>query len=641
MRGIIATEADRTPTASGTLTRRDRSFTKEPTMPAPPFRTARLRRIAVGAASIAFAYGAAAQAPARPGAPASAASAAPTSKVENSDLDARLFYQLLIGEIQLREGEAGTAYQVMLDAARRTKSEEVFRRATDIALQARAGEQALTAVQAWRAALPESTEALRYQAQLLVAMNRPAESQEPLAELLRLTPVPQRPALITALPRFFARSADRKASAELVAQVLKPYLDEPGTQTAARVALGRSWLAALDTGKALDLARRAHAADPTAEGPALLALEMLPGTPAAEAVVSGYIVARPDDINMRLLYVRSLTGSQRYAEAIDHLERLTKSDPQLAPPWLTLGALHLELKHPKDATAALLQYVKLVEGGSPVTVGASAPAQQDGEEAPASTSQALTQAWLLLAQAAEEEKDYPAAEAWLAKIDNPQRALEVQLRRASMLARQDRLNEARELIRRVPEQTPADARAKLLAEAQLLRDRKAWSEAEKVLAAANTQFPDDVDLLYEQAMMEEKLDRLDEMERLLRRVIALKPDHQHAYNALGYSLAERKIRLPEARELIVKALELSPGEPFITDSLGWVEYRMGNSEEALRLLRGAYQSRPDPEIAAHLGEVLWATGRAEEARRVWREGRSRDATNDVLKETLARLRVEL
>ena len=162
-----------------------------------------------------------------------------------------------------------------------------------------------------------------------------------------------------------------------------------------------------------------------------------------------------------------------------------------------------------------------------------------------------------------------------------------------------------------------------------------------MLVAANQQFPDDVDLLYEQAMMDEKLDRLDDMERLLRRVIALKPDHQHAYNALGYSLAERKIRLPEARQLILKALEISPGEPFITDSLGWVEYRLGNSDEALRLLRRAYEARPDPEIAAHFGEVLWAAGQVEEARRVWREGRSRDAGNDVLKETLARLRVEL
>ena len=140
-----------------------------------------------------------------------------------------------------------------------------------------------------------------------------------------------------------------------------------------------------------------------------------------------------------------------------------------------------------------------------------------------------------------------------------------------------------------------------------------------MLAAANQRFPDDADLLYEQAMMAEKLGQLDEMEALLRRVIALKPDHAHAYNALGYSLADRNLRLPEAKALIERALQLTPGDPFITDSLGWVEFRLGNRDEALRLLRQAYKARPDAEIGAHLGEVLWAMGQRDEARRIWAE----------------------
>jgi Flp pilus assembly protein TadD len=170
---------------------------------------------------------------------------------------------------------------------------------------------------------------------------------------------------------------------------------------------------------------------------------------------------------------------------------------------------------------------------------------------------------------------------------------------------------------------------------------KQWREANDVLAAANQKFPDDADLLYEQSMMAEKLNRMDEMEKLLRRVMELKPEHHHAYNALGYSLAERNLRLVEARDLIKKALELAPGDPFITDSLGWVEYRMGNREEALRLLQQAYKSRPDVEIGAHLGEVLWVSGQRDEARRVLRNANSKDNTNDVLKETLARLQVDL
>jgi Flp pilus assembly protein TadD len=139
----------------------------------------------------------------------------------------------------------------------------------------------------------------------------------------------------------------------------------------------------------------------------------------------------------------------------------------------------------------------------------------------------------------------------------------------------------------------------------------------------------------------EKMDRLDEMEGLLRRVIGMKPDNAHAHNALGYSLADRSQRLPEARQLIQRALELSPGDPFITDSLGWVEFRMGNLVEALRLLQQAYAARPDVEIGAHLGEVLWALGRHSEARRIWAESKGRDAANDVLRETLARLKVDL
>ena len=570
-----------------------------------------------------------------------------TNKVENSNLDAPLFYQLLLGEIELRDGQAGTAYQLILDAARRSKDEQLFKRATEIALQTRAGDQALAAAVAWRQALPDSQDAMRYQIQLLVALNRLPEVEEPLMSLLRQGPRPALPSMLEAVPRFLARATDRHATAVLVERALQPFVDAPDTRTSALVAIGRSWLLADDRANALAALRRASDADPSAEGPALLALDMLPATTEAEAIVTRQLLAKPLSPTVRLLYVRTLATSQRLAEATKQVQILTQAEPNLAPPWLTLGALQLEMRHPKEASAALQTYVRLVEGGAPVNFAGAAPAPAaadaggDEDDTPPNTTSALTQAFLLLAQAAEQEQDFAGAERWLARIDSPQRALEVQARRASLLARQGKMTAARELIRRVPEQSPGDARAKLLAEAELLRDRKMWSEAEQVLAQANKAFPDDIDLLYEQAMLDEKLDRLDVMERLLRRVIELKADHQQAYNALGYTFAERKIRLPEARALIQKALELSPGEPSITDSLGWVEYRLGNRDEAIRLLRGAYQARPDPEIGAHLGEVLWSAGQSDEARRVFREARSRDAQNDVLRETLARLRVDL
>jgi Flp pilus assembly protein TadD len=579
--------------------------------------------------------------------PVAFAQSVPVAAVDNSALDAPLFYQLLLGEIQVRNGDTATGYQLLLDAARRSKDEAVFRRVTDIALQARAGDQALAAVLAWRTAVPQSQEALRYHVQMLIALNRVGEAEEPLATLLRQAPRTALPAMLDAVPRFLGRSNDRSGVASLMERTLKPYADAADTRSAALVAIGRGWLAASDPNKALAYAQRAAAASPGADGPALLALDLLPATADAEAIVKARMAAAPAaPAAVRLLYVRTLAASQRLGDASEQVALLTRSEPTLAPPWLTLGALELELRHPVEATAALQTYVRLVEGGAAVTIGPApvvpaAVATDDDDDTPTTAGSALTQAWLLLAQAAEQQRDFAGAERWLARIDNPQRALEVQARRASLLAKQGKMAEARQLIRRAPEQTATDARAKLVAEAELLREAKQWGEAEKVLAQANKAYPDDTDLLYEQAMAEEKLNRLDDMEKLLRRVIALKPDHHHAYNALGYSLAERKIRLPEARSLIQKALELSPGEPFITDSLGWVEYRLGNRDEAIRILRLAYQSRPDPEIAAHLGEVLWSAGQTDEARKVWREGRARDSANDVLRETLARLRVDL
>jgi tetratricopeptide (TPR) repeat protein len=567
------------------------------------------------------------------------------SEVDNSKLDAALFYQLLIGEIELRSGEAGTAYQVLLDAARKSKDPQLFRRATDIALQGRAGDQALLAATAWRTTLPTSVEAHRYVIQLLVILNRVPETADVMKSLLNLTPATELVGQINDLPRFFSRASDRSAAAKTIEQALRSYAgptNAPSVQNAVMVTQGRSLLMAGDAAGALALAQRAHAQSSNAEAPALLALELMPGSVGAEAVVQSFLKSKPQSDDIRIVYSRVLTSSQRLADALVQIEAVTRSQPQQAAPWLMQGALQLELRQPQDATTSLTQFVNLTQADSNTSatrLPAPSAAEEGDEAAPA--DQGLTQAWLMLAQAAEQQKNSAAAEAWLAKITNPAQALAVQTRRASLLAKQGQVSQARELIRKTPELSETDGRAKVLAEVQLLRDLKMWSEAATLLKAANQKYTDDIDLIYEESMIAEKLNRLDDMERLLRRVMVLKPDHQHAHNALGYSLAERNLRLPEAKALILKALEIAPGEPFITDSLGWVEYRLGNRTESLRLLRGAYQSRPDVEIAAHLGEVLWVNGERDEARRVLRDAKTRDAGNEVLTETLARLKVDL
>lgn len=604
---------------------------------APMHRTRRARLLALST-SLALAFGCACG-PAAAQADTVATVEKPSDKPPaNSNLDAPLLYQILIGEIELSGGQPGTAFEVILDAARRTRSEQLFRRAVDIALQARAGEQALAATRAWRNVSPSSLDAARSEVQILAALNRLVDAAGPLRSLIQLTAAEDRAALITALPRAVQRAEDKTRAAFLLDDVLAPYRNDPALALPVQLAIGRAWLAAGDADKAMDLARSAQRLDGKATGAAALALELMARKPEAEALVTAYLQSAKPEPAVRLGYARVLTTAQRYVDAIKQLDIVTREQPELAQPLLTLGALHLELRHFGESELALKRYLSLVPANAAIKPKSEDDDDDDEADKP---DQGAIEARLMLARAAEQRGDFVAAESWLAQIDDPQRAIEVQARRATVLARQGRVNEAREAVRRVPERKPEDARAKLVAEANVLREVKRWGDAYGVLDAASRQFPDDADLIYEQAMMAEKMSRMDDAEKLLRRVITLKPDNAHAHNALGYSLAERGVRLPEARALIVRALELSPGDPFITDSLGWVEFKLGNLPEAARQLRLAYASRPDAEIGAHLGEVLWAMGERDEARRLWREAQSRDKANEALRETLARLKVKL
>jgi tetratricopeptide (TPR) repeat protein len=210
------------------------------------------------------------------------------------------------------------------------------------------------------------------------------------------------------------------------------------------------------------------------------------------------------------------------------------------------------------------------------------------------------------------------------------------MRTASAIAKQGKLGEARAFLRNAGAQSEPQRVQLVVAESQLLREANLHKEAFELLGEALTKSPDQPDLLYDHALTAEKLDRFDVLEASLKRLIQLRPDHAHAYNALGYSFAERNIRLPEAKKLVERALELSPEDYFIIDSMGWVLYRMGDLKGAAVQLRRAWNGRPDGEIGAHLGEVLWALGERDEARRIWQEALKASPDNDSLRKTLKR-----
>ncbi len=554
--------------------------------------------------------------------------AAPTAVEPYSGLTAELFYQLLLGELNAIGGEPGVGFSIILDAARKTGDTRLFKRATEIALRSHSGESALQAARAWRTALPQSREANRYLLQILVGLNRLSDALDPLKRELALAPAAEREAAINNIPNYFARATDKTMAISIVEQALANVLDDATLGPAAWTTIGRLRAAAKDTPGALDAALRGQALAPGADGPAILALGLFAsGTDEAEPLVLRYLDNNPR-FEVRMDYATALLGRQRYAESAKQLDEVTREQPQYTRAWLIKGTLEQQNHQLDQAQASLLRFVELQ------TQNRSA---SDATE----TDQLLTQAYLRLAEIAEQQKDYATAQDWLGRIDNAQDMVNVQSRRAAILAHQGKLDEARALIHALPEATPADARMKISAEVQILRDNKQYQLAYDVLVGAVAADPQDLDFQYDLAMIAEKLDRFDETERILRQIIATKPDYHHAYNALGYSLADRNLRLPEARELILKALTFAPNDPFISDSLAWVEYRSGNDAEALRILKKAFADKPDAEIAAHLGEVMWVMGQKDAAMAVWRDGLGINPDNETLRETIKRFHVNL
>jgi predicted Zn-dependent protease len=517
------------------------------------------------------------------------AQASDTDKTENSAMSGELLYEILLGEMNLRQGEPAVGFSLLLDAARKSNDVQLYDRAVEIALQARSGDGALMAARSWSQAWPQDRKANNQVLQILLALNQVAESLEPLKKDIALAPEAERDAILNLIPRHYARVTDKKRASLVVQQALEPYLGKNNTTGAiAWTSLGRMRLASNDMVGALEAVKKGQAADIKAQGPTLLAMELMSKkvTEAEPLVLQG--LQKQDGTEMAMSYVRVLIELDRYKEAADQLQAITRKDPKLADAWLVLGSLQFEQGQDKDAEASLARYVNLAS------------------KAPNDTNtRGLNQA---------------------------------QTRRAALLARQGKMADARELIHKIPANNADEQRSRVLAEVQLLREHRQWQAAFDLLAANSG---GDIDLIYEQAMLAEKLNRLDEMEKLLRQVIAQNPSYYNAYNALGFSLADRNIRLSEAKQLIVKALTFAPDDPFITDSLGWVEFRLGNLSSALNYLQKAYKDRADAEIAAHLGEVLWQMKRQDEALKVWREGLSTAPNNETLQETLQRLKPAL
>lgn len=548
---------------------------------------------------------------------ATQAQAAPTPP-QPSALDAPLFYQLLIGELEAQRGELGTAYQVLLDAARRTGDEGLFRRVIALALQARAGSEAYAAARAWRQQTG-SLAAQQHVVQLAVALGRLEEAGEPLVDWMELLgDAAQRAGLLAALPQLLRNVNER----ERPINAMEPRLAEIRDAREAsklRRQLAASLIAALalhadNEVLALNQLRHADRELPQDALPAWMALDLMRRNPDAEALVAPRLAG---NLALHTAYARALSRDQRTLEALEQFEALSRLEPAQPAHRYALAMLQLDARQPQAALANAELYL------------ASLPEAGHDEQ--------RTLAQLLKVQALTQLERWDAALALLDAMPAGARDADLVFRRASIEARQGKLAKARERLRALPRESSEQAERALLLEVQVLRDANQWPAAHQLLEQALKDDPTDTDLLYEHALSAERLGRFELMEQQLRRVLELNPRHHHAMNALGYSLADRNTRLAEARELIERAIALGGHEPAVIDSLGWVAFREGRLDEAEHWLRRAHRARPDAEIAAHLAELLHSQGKADEARQLAQEAQAREPENAVLKALRKRL----
>jgi tetratricopeptide (TPR) repeat protein len=524
------------------------------------------------------------------------------------ELTGQILYQALLAEIAGQRGNIGLSASAYLDLARTTRDPRVARRAAEIALHGRNLDIALQAARLWVEIDPDSSQARQMLAGLLVSANRLDELQPHVAKLLAQEGESLRDGLLR-LNRLFVRYPDKKAVLAIVEQLTVPYVG----LAEAHFARAQAALNAAEWQRGVAEADKALALWPDWDVAVMLKaqLQRQDSPETSIETLRAYLAGHPQAREVRLQYARSLVGARQFPQARAEFQRLLGDFPGNVDVIYAVAVLSMQLS---DWATAEENFRKLLG--------------RDFAE--------VDTVRLYLGQIAEEGKRYEEALRWYGEVAPGEQHLAAQLRIAQLLAKQGKLEEGRRHLQQARTEGNADRIPLLLAESRLLWDAGKTKEAYELLTDSLAAQPEQSELLYESALLAEKLGRHDVLETNLRKLIRIKPDHAHAYNALGYSFAERNQRLVEAEQLITKALELSPDDPFIIDSMGWVLYRKGDNAGALTHLQRAFSIRPDPEIAAHLGEVLWMLGRRDEAKRTWQEAAKAHPGNEVLAEVIKR-----
>lgn len=527
--------------------------------------------------------------------------AAPAAQEE---LTSEFVYKYLMGEFAGQRGDIGLASNLFLELAKSSRDPRLAERAAKAAVYGNQPHLALQAANLWAELDPDSVEAQQASTQLLVSSGNLTEAKPHLQKLLAKEDTRGNGFLY--LNSLFAKQPDKQEVLQLVQELAAPYPNLPE----AHFTIGHAAWRAGNNELALNALKKADELRPGWEISALLRGEILFAKSPAETIAfyRKFLQRNPDASEVRLALARLLVNQKRFDEAKVEFMNLVEASNGNPEVLVVVALLSLQAGNYAEAESYLQQALKA-----------------DFKD--------KDQIYLYLGQIAEKQKQDQQALSWYKKVEPGERYLDAQFNIAGIIARSQTPDAALAMLDGLQDLSLDQMAAVAQAKASLLNQAKRHEEAYHLLEKAVATYPNTPEVIYDYAMTAERMQKLDVMERELRKLIQMRPDFAQAYNALGYTLADRGVKLDEAQKLIEKALALRPNDHYILDSMGWVHYRRGELDKAADYLRRAYTAQTDPEIAAHLGEVLWKQGKFDEALQTWDEALKEHPENEVLVNT--------
>jgi len=511
------------------------------------------------------------------------------AELPKQELTAQMLYEYLLGEMALQRGQSRLAAQIHLKLANVTRDPRLARYAAHLAFDTRQMDKAVTAFQLWLELEPDSLLAKQALATLLVSGGKMEEARPHLVSILAASSEDIGNVFMQIAP-MIANYPDKNAALNLLRELAQPY------PRVAEAHLVTAQVAA-SAGKqelALEEARQAHFLRPEWDTAILLHAQLMqvkdPGQ--ALALLKAYLENYPDAKEVRLFYARTLLEQKQNREARAEFQRLLNAYPDNADLAFAIGLLSID-------------------------IGELDRGEKELQQALSSGKKDESVVYYYLGQLSETKKQYEEAIKSYAKVKDGEYNFVARLRMAYLTSKQGKPEAARQILEKTVAKNNQQRIRLIMTEAAMLSDAQQFGSAYQILKQGLEKFPNHPDLMYEAAMMAEKLGNHDGFEQMIRKLIEVKPDHAHAYNALGYGMLERNERIPEAMQLVGKAYQLEPNDAGIIDSMGYGYYRLGDLPKSLEFLRRAYAANPDPEIAAHLGEVLWVQGDKDQARKIW------------------------